>query len=185
MAYGQPFYNYAGNAYTPMQPQPYGIYQQQQTMPQMAQNQAINGYQGQGQANTQPPMAIPPKTNVRPVMGLQDAINRTVEPNTSTYYADQDNDIIYLVSMDMQGRKTCRTFEVRDITDKIAEESKQPQEKIDLSDYITKKDLQEEMKAFEEKFMGYAASFFSNMPNGSVGVKGKKSNSKVESEEEE
>lgn len=182
MAYGQPFYNYAGNAYAPMQTSPYGMYQTQSQMQTMGQNTQFNGYQTQGQANTQQPVAMPPKSNVQPVMGLQDAINRTVEPNTNTYYADQDNDIIYLVSMDMQGRKIARTFSVKDITDEVAEQSKQPQEKVDLSSYVTKSDLKDEMKAFEDKFMNYAASFWQNMPNSSQVTTKKKSAPKVEVE---
>lgn len=158
MPYGQPFYTYPNAGYTTPTPN-YNFYGTQAQMPTMPQNQPLNGYQTQGQVNSQPQTVMPPKTNVQPVMGLQDAINRTVEPNTNTYYADQDNDIIYLVSMDMQGRKTTRTFEVKDITEQVAEQSKQPQEKIDLSSYVTKADLQAEMKSFEEKIMGYATAF--------------------------
>lgn len=157
MGFGQPFYTYNGgysstfnSGYVAPQQQPSYLYNQQLNGAQNPQNQPINGYQ---QQQTQ---AIPPKTNMPLVTSLLDAMNKTVEPNTNAYYADQDKPLIYLVSMDMQGRKTSKTFEVKDITEQVAE---QPNTNIDLSSYVTKTDLQESLKAFKDEITNYAKSF--------------------------
>lgn len=161
MPYGQPFYTYTGGAYTPYQTPTYGSYQPQPQMPSMAQNQPLNGYQAQGQANTQPQPSLPTKTNVPLVTSLTEAMSRTTELNSDTFYADQDKPVIYRVSVDMQGRKTYKTFEITDVTEQAVEQSVQTvAPNIDLSAYATKEDL----KALENKITTFAQSFGFNVP---------------------
>lgn len=171
MAFGAPFYNYGANnfnglngGYMPQNNQPNYLYNNNQTMAQNAQNQPLNAFQqqqaqmAQQQANMQQSV-MPVKTNMPLVTSLLDALNRTIEPNTNTYYADQDNPLIYLVSMDMQGRKTSRTFKVEDITEQVNETPKQTISPEVLTNYATKDDL----KAFKDEITSYAMSFFPNM----------------------
>lgn len=159
MAYGQPFYMYPNSGYAPSQAQNYNMYNAQNQMPTMqpamSQNQPINNnFQSQPQMPAQQAM-IPPKTNVPLATSLIDAMSRNAEFNTDTFYADQDKPFIYRVSIDMQGRKTYRTFELKDVTDQVVEQGNQaPTANIDLSDYATKADLQ----AFRDEIIGYAMS---------------------------
>lgn len=155
MPYGQPFYTYPNGGYTPVQQQGYGMYQPQQQMPSTAQNQPYTAYQQQPQVNAQPQATMPPKTNVPFATNLMDAMSRSAEFNTETFYADQDKPFIYRVSIDMQGRKTYRTFELKDVTEQVVDNgSGTSAQNIDLSDYATKRELQ----AFREELMNYAAS---------------------------
>ena len=156
MAYGQPFYNYGSNPYggqnngfMAQQPQYGNFYGQPQNAPQNANNGVVQQFQ------QQQPTTMPPKTNIAPVTSLMDALNRTVEPNTNLYYADQDNPLIYLVSTDMQGRKTSRTFKIEDVTEQTTAQASQPTANIDLSDYVKKEDLQ----AFKDEIMKIANAF--------------------------
>lgn len=160
MAYGQPFYNYGTNPYGGQnngyaQPQPqYGnFYGQPQNAPQNANNGVTQQYQGQSQQQPSQVAQIPPRTNIAPVASLVDAMSRTSEPNTNMYYADQDQPFIYQISIDMQGRKTYKTFKIEDVTEQTTQhlgESIAPD--IDLSGYAKKEDL----KALEEKIVAYA-----------------------------
>lgn len=164
MPYGQPFYNYAGNTYTPMQAPNYNMYAQQPQMPTMPQNQPLNGFQGQQQMQQPQTAVIPPKTNVPLATSLIDAMSRNAEFNTDTFYADQDKPYIYRVSIDMQGRKTYRTFELKDVTEQVVEQGNQPiAQNLDLSDYATKEDLQK----FRDEIMGYAMTYLNanNQPS--------------------
>ena len=155
MAYGQPFYTYPNGGYTPIQTPTYNLYQPQTQIPTMPQNQAINGFQAQQQVPQAQQQVIPTKTNVPLVTSLTEAMSRTTELNSDTFYADQDNPFIYRVSVDMQGRKSYRTFELKDVTEQLVENSAQSSTQIDLSAYATKEDLQE----FRNEIMGYAQSF--------------------------
>lgn len=156
MAFGQPFYNYGSNpyggqngGYAQQQPQYGNFYGQPQNVPHNANNGVTQQYQ------QQQPTVMPPKTNMPLVTSLMDALNRTVEPNTNTYYADQDQPLIYFVSMDMQGRKNSRTFKVEDVTEQTATQANQVKPDIDLSGYATKDDLQ----ALKDEIMGMASAF--------------------------
>lgn len=155
MPYGQPFYTYPNSGYTPYQTPTYGSYQSQPQMPSMAQNQPLNGYQAQAQQTV-----LPTKTNVPLVTSLAEAMSRTTELNSDTFYADQDKPVIYRVSVDMQGRKTYKTFEITDVTEQAVEQSVQAvAPNIDLSAYATKEDL----KALENKITTFAQSFGFNV----------------------
>lgn len=192
MANGQPFYNYMSGGYTPYQAPAYNMYANQQPIPQMAQMpqtptaQPVNNFQPQQQMQAQQP-TIPTKTNVPLVTSLTEAMSRTTELNSDTFYADQDKPVIYRVSVDMQGRKTYKTFEIKDVTEQVVEQNAQTvMPEIDLSAYATKADL----KAFKDEIMGYAMSLGLNTPVTSTTVtttpktkKVEKPVAKVESEE--
>lgn len=171
MPYGQPFYTYPPAGYTPYQTPTYGAYTPQ--VPPVPQNQPLNGFQGQGQVNTQlqtQQPVLPTKTNVPLVTSLTEAMSKTTELNSDTFYADQDKPFIYRVSVDMQGRKTYRTFELTDVTEQeIGQQSPTNAHSIDLSAYATKDDL----KAFKDEIMGYAMSL-GVVPNMSTTPKTKK-----------
>lgn len=186
MALGQPFYTYPNAGYNPYQAPAYNGYQQ--TMPYNAPNATVGGFQAQGQANTQPQAqqaVMPTKTNVPLVTSLTEAMSKTTELNSDTFYADQDNPFIYRVSVDMQGRKTYRTFELKDVTEQVVENGAQSTPNIDLSAYATKADL----TALKDEIMGYASAYISsvNQPSSTSSTtsqsKPKKSVSKEEVEE--
>lgn len=156
MPFGQPFYNYGinpyggqNNGYVAQQPQYGNFYGQPQNVPHNANNGVTQQYQ------QQPQTVMPPKTNMPLVTSLMDALNRTVEPNTTIYYADQDQPLIYLVSMDMQGRKTSRTFKVEDVTEQAATKASQTTTDIDLSGYAKIEDLQK----LKDEIIGMASAF--------------------------
>ena len=171
MAFGQPFYNYGANnygaynnGYVAPQPQPNYLYNNNQGMAQNGNQQPLNAFQQQSNAQqAQQPIqqaVIPAKTNIAPVASLVDAMSRTSEPNTNFYYADQENPFIYLISIDVQGRKTYKTFKIEDVTEQMVETPTQASADIDLSGYATKEDL----KAFKEEMKGYAMNFLNAQP---------------------
>lgn len=146
MAFGQPFYNYGANSYNvqnngymAQQPQYGNFYGQPQNAPQNANNGVAQQYQAQQQ--TPQITQAPPRTNISPVASLVDAMSRLSEPNTDMYYADQDKPFIYQISIDMQGRKTYKTFKIEDVTEQVATQASQPTADIDLSGYAKKEDL--------------------------------------------
>lgn len=153
MPYGQPFYTYPTAGYTPYQAPTYGTYTQQ--MPATVPTQPINNFQGQQQVPQAQQPVMPTKTNVPLVTSLTEAMSKSTELNSDTFYADQDNPFIYRVSVDMQGRKTYRTFELKDVTEQtVTASAPAVTSEIDLSSYATKADL----KGLEDKIMGYAMS---------------------------
>lgn len=93
---------------------------------------------------TQQPM--PPRTNKVLVAGLQDALARTNEPNTELLFVDQDNPFIYLVTVDMQGRKTYKTFQISEFNPTTQPSTAE----IDLSMFATK----EELKRLQDEING-------------------------------
>lgn len=159
MAFGQPFYNYGSNpyggqnnGYMAQQPQYGNFYGQQQNMPQNANNGVTQQFQGQAQQQVQ---QMPPRTNIAPVASLMDAMSRTSEPNTNIYYADQDQPFIYQISIDMQGRKTYKTFKIEDVTEQAQQSNESGTPDIDLSGYAKKEDLQ----ALKNEIMNMANTF--------------------------
>lgn len=161
MANGQPFYNYMSGGYTPYQAPAYNMYANQQPIPTIAQMpqtptaQPVNNFQPQQQMPTQQPV-IPTKTNVPLVTSLTEAMSRTTELNSDTFYADQDKPFIYRVSVDMQGRKTYRTFELTDVTEQnISQSAPTGAPEIDLSAYATKDDL----RALRDEITNYAMAY--------------------------
>lgn len=163
MAFGQPFYNYGANPYNGQnngymmqQPQYGNFYGQQQNTPQNANNGVTQQFQQQQAQQQTPQMTqVPPRTNIAPVASLVDAMSRLSEPNTDMYYADQDKPFIYQISIDMQGRKTYKTFKIEDVTEQVATQASQPTADIDLSGYAKKEDLQ----ALKNEIMSMASTF--------------------------
>lgn len=104
---------------------------------------------------------VPPKSNKILVTSLIDALNRTPEPNTDFIYIDQDNPFIYQVTIDMQGRKSYKTFEIKEVTEQQTNQSGAAvAPDIDLSAYATKEDLQ----ALKTEIVNYAQSIFAAQP---------------------
>lgn len=135
MDIGQPFYNYGSrqnNGYVAPPQNYYNAQQIPQPQPQ--------------------PLPIPPKTNKVFVTSLIDALSRTPEPNTEFVYLDQDNPFMYQVTIDMQGRKSYKTFEIKEVTEQ--NQAQASALNIDLTAYATKDDL----KALENKIVTMASS---------------------------
>lgn len=63
----------------------------------------LGNYQQQPQVQQQQP--IMPKTNKVFVTSLDDAMARSVEPNSETLYLHQDRNLIFDIKTDMQGKK--------------------------------------------------------------------------------
>lgn len=122
--YGQPNY---GN---------YG-YQQPNYQPQMP--QPVQTQQQVQQINTNAP-----KTNKIFVTSLEEAMNRSVEPNSVIIYLHQDLPLLFEISTDFFGKKTYKTY---DISKSVQNPSKSAQGQAlpDLSAYVTK----DEYKAIE------------------------------------
>lgn len=160
MAFGQPFYNYGANPYNgqnngymaQQQPQYGNFYGQPQNAQQNANNGVVQQFQQQQAPQT---TQVPPRTNIAPVASLVDAMSRLSEPNTDMYYADQDKPFIYQISIDMQGRKTYKTFKIEDVTEQVATQASQTTADIDLSGYAKKEDLQ----ALKNEIMSMASAF--------------------------
>lgn len=125
--YSQPTYN---NYAAPYQPN----YQPQ--------TQVSPAQQMQPQPQPQTPIQVPvpaPRSNMTTVTSLMEAMSRMVEPNTDIFYAHQDKPYIYRISVDTNGRKTYKTFELKDITEQeINPTGAGGQSSIDLSNYVTK-----------------------------------------------
>lgn len=134
MDFGQPFYNYGSR----------------QSNGYVAPSQ--NYYNASQMPPQQQPLPIAPKTNKILVTSLMDAMNRTAEPNTDILYVDQDNPFIYQVTIDMQGRKSYKTFEIKEVTEQ--NQAQAGASNIDLTAYATKDDL----KALEDKLLTMASS---------------------------
>lgn len=156
MAFGQPFYNYGANSYNgqnngymAQQPQYDNFCGQQQNAPQNANNGVVQQQQS---------VVLPPKTNMSTVTSLMEAMSRMADPNTDIFYADQDNPYIYRISVDMQGRKTYKTFKLEDVTEQqVTPSGTTAQSQVDLSAYATKDDL----KALKDEITSYAMTMFS------------------------
>lgn len=167
MAFGQPFWNYSANSYggynggyVAPQPQPNYLYNQQPNMAQNANQQSLNANQGQQAQQPIQQAVIPAKTNIAPVASVMDAMSRTSEPNTNFYYADQENPYIYLISIDLQGRKTYKTFKIEEVTEQAIETPTQTISSEVLTNYATKEDL----KAFKDEITTYAMNFLNAQP---------------------
>lgn len=120
--YGQPNY---GGGYIP-QPQQ-NMYQQPQQLQNM---QQFNQPQQQGL----------PKTNKIFVTSLEEAMNRSVEPNSVVIYLHQDLPLLFEISTDFLGKKTYKTF---DIIESVQKPQKTGQDgaTVDLSGYVTRKEF--------------------------------------------
>lgn len=129
MAYGQPFYTYPNAGYTPYQAPTYNAYAPQMPiMPLNAQNQPLNGFQGQGQANAQPTAQMATQQNIQPQQAnpaptpqgfpirelrfvtSEEAKAYIVMPNSNALLLDTANGMAYLKTADNLGQSVTECF---------------------------------------------------------------------------
>jgi hypothetical protein len=94
------------------------------------------GYMNQYQQVQQPQL----KTNKVWVTSLEDAMARSVEPNSEYIYLHQDKPLLIEVKTDMQGKKTARVLELKDYVEKPNEPPKP--KKVISKDFASKEDLE-------------------------------------------
>ena len=101
----------------------------------------FDGTQQYGQANTQGRQA-PPQSGLIWVQGEAGAKAYPVAPNTTVQLWDSENQIVYLKSADASGMPSMKILDytIRDNATNSNALQKQPQ--IDLSDYVTKEELE-------------------------------------------
>lgn len=80
------------------------------------------GYYNNYQPQVQPQL----KTNKVWVTSLEDAMARSVEPNSEYIYLHQDKPLLIEVRTDGQGRKTTRVMELKDYVEQIKTETTMP-----------------------------------------------------------
>lgn len=108
-----------------------------------------NPYQGYMNQYQQTQQVIQPKTNKVWVTSLEDAMARSVEPNSEYIYLHQDKPLLIEVKTDSQGRKTTRVMELKDYVEQPKPEMPMP------NNFPTREEfevLQGKIKALEEKF---------------------------------
>jgi hypothetical protein len=102
------------------------------------------GYMNQYQQVQQPQL----KTNKVWVTSLEDAMARSVEPNSEYIYLHQDKPLLIEVRTDGQGRKTTRVMELKDYVEQPKPENTMP------NNFPTRQEfevLQGKIKALEER----------------------------------
>lgn len=80
----------------------------------------------QGYMNQFQPQVLQPKTNKVWVTSLEDAMARSVEPNSEYIYLHQDKPLLIEVRTDSQGRKTTRVMELKDYVEQPKPEMAMP-----------------------------------------------------------
>lgn len=113
--------NYGGGYVAPA---PTGIYNQQSAVMQQP----------------QPQTQALPKTNKIFVTSLEEAMNRSVEPNTVIVYLHQDLPLLFEITTDFFGKKTYKTFDITESTQKTPKTA-QNGAAVDLSSYVTRKEF--------------------------------------------
>ena len=123
------------NAYTNLVP-PYTNYY----APQMP-TQAPQSYFG----------AQPTQSSIRTnkifVTSLEDALNRNAEPNSEVVYLHQDQNLLFEIKTDMQGRKTYQTYQFAP----YKAESTAP---VEAPTFVTKKEFDELVQKVNELTKG-------------------------------
>lgn len=93
------------------------------------------------------PQQQPVKTNHIYVTSLEDALARSVEPNSEIVYLHQDKPLLYNVRTDMMGKKTYTVLELKPpIAENITENKTEIQSEvptIDTSMFVSKKEFEE------------------------------------------
>ena len=110
-----------------------------------------NNLQYQQQVPQPTPQPVAPsqlRTNKIFVTSLEDALTRYADPNTITVYHNQDEKCIYEIMVDIQGKKSYKTFELSEFSAQISHESKVVGESISL-DQI--KAMEERISALEKE----------------------------------
>lgn len=103
------------------------------------------GYYNNYQQQVQPQL----KTNKVWVTSLEDAMARSVEPNSEYIYLHQDKPLLIEVKTDSQGRKTTRVMELKDYVEQPKAETTMP------NNFPTREEfngLKAEIQALKEKF---------------------------------
>lgn len=103
----------------------------------------------QGYYNNYQQQAFQPKTNKVWVTSLEDAMARSVEPNSEYIYLHQDKPLLIEVKTDSQGRKTTRVMELKDYVEQPKPEMPMP------NNFPTREEfngLKAEIQALKEKF---------------------------------
>lgn len=80
----------------------------------------------QGYYNNYQQVQPQPKTNKVWVTSLEDAMARSVEPNSEYIYLHQDKPLLIEVRTDGQGRKTTRVMELKDYVEQPKAETTMP-----------------------------------------------------------
>lgn len=125
------------------QNQQYGSFATQSSpMQQQPINTPVTPVQAQPQ---QLQMQLPPKTNKIYVTGIEDATSRMAEPNSEMLYRHQDDQILYEVFTDLQGKKTVKAYRYEEITN----EPKRETSAVSLDGFVTK----DEFTAFQAKIV--------------------------------
>lgn len=133
--YGQP--NYGNYTYQP---------NYQSVMPQPLQQQPQMPIQNNNA----------PKTNKIFVTSLEEAMNKSVEPNSVIIYLHQDLPLLFEITTDFFGKRTYKTFDILESVQKPPTNS-QEQEIVDMSSYVTKdkyKAVQERLERLESMLSG-------------------------------
>ena len=84
-----------------------------------------------------------PKTNKIFVTSLEDALNRFSEANSEVVYLHQDENLLFEIKTDMQGKKTFKVYSLSAY--QPVEEKTAPTE-----DFVTRKEFDELLGRFEE-----------------------------------
>ena len=106
------------------------------------------GYYNNYQQQSQQVQPLPPKTNKIWVTSLEDALAKSVEPNSEYVYLHQDQPLLIEVKTDLQGRKTTRVMELKDYVVQPKPENTMP------NDFPTREEfdgLKAEIQALKEK----------------------------------
>lgn len=144
--YGQTYTNpYLSAPYAPnynVAPPVQPIYQQQANVTQNAPQTIMQA--------PQPPM----QSNKVYVTSFEDAMNRYAMPNTLMVYRLQDESLEFEVTTDMSGKKTCRTYALKD-NDTNTSTAKNPQ-------YVTQEQLKEQIKPLYDKLDEYIKNMGGN-----------------------
>lgn len=84
-----------------------------------------------------------PKTNKIFVTSLEDALNRFSEANSEILYLHQDENLIFEIKTDVQGKKTFKVFQLSPY---------QPVEEKNArtDEFVTRKEFEELLNKFEE-----------------------------------
>jgi hypothetical protein len=119
---------------------PYGMYNPMQNglnynYPGTAYGQNFNNYSGMaGNVNQ--------NNGINWVQGMEGAKAYQLAPNSNIILLDSEQDRFYIKTADNIGMCTLRVFDFKEVTDSPT----QPVPTVDMSDYVTKQELQEALR---------------------------------------
>lgn len=91
------------------------------------------------------PQMYPQNNGVNWVQGIEGAKAYPVGAGNSVLLMDSDNQSMYIKSADQAGVPSLRIFEYKEITDK------KPEPKLDMSQFVTREELEEALSKLAEK----------------------------------